>query len=206
MPPHRPPGPTWPNALRARAALTRCAACAILAAVACAALPARAQTKEPGWHRFRSVAGRFEVLAPGEPRRYVDSHWTMAGRIVEVAYHFDLHGQRFGVTYHDLPRIASLLFSDESLLDRVVSELMERMDGIPLRTGSFSRAGHPGRALAYAVRGQPGLVEHVRILLVGPRLYLVEAARRGEGLPADLPDDDPAARFFDSFRLTGPGS
>jgi hypothetical protein len=197
---------------RLRAALTGRAACAILVGLACvvglacATPPAWAQTREPAWHRFRSVAGRFQVLAPSEPRRYVDSHWTMAGRIVEIAYHFDCRGQRYGVTYHDLPRIASILFSDESLLDRVVSELMEVMDGIPLRSRSISLDGHAGRALAYAVRGQRGLVEQVRILLVGQRLYLIEAASRQQTDQPDPPRDDAVERFFDSFRLIAPGS
>lgn len=178
-----------------------------LAAVLAVGLPALAQADgAPGWHSFRSVAGRFEVLAPGAPERLVESRWTLAGRIDEVAYHFEWRGERFGVTYHDLPAIARVIFSPTSLLDRVVDELLEVMQGgRPLRSRDISLAGHPGRAIAYAPQDRPGTVEEVRIFLVGERLYLVEAATRPGENPGD--DDagsgeDAAERFFESFRLT----
>jgi hypothetical protein len=183
-----------------------CALALALAPASGAATPADAQAGEDraaaAWHPFRSVAGRFQVLAPSAPERIVHSRWTVAGRIDEIAYHFEWRGERYGVTYHDLPRIARMIFSDDGLLDRIVDELLGVMNGSLLREDEISLRGNPGRVVSYRVRDRPGLVEEVRILLVERRLYLVEVGRNDLGGAAL--SNGSARRFFDSFELIEP--
>jgi len=168
-----------------------------LVLLACTSLLAvTASSDESRWQLFRPVDGGFEVEFLGEPEHRFREEGSILGRVLHRHYWVDRAGARLDVERHDLPRIATFLFSTNRLLDRVRHDLMKDLGTDIESEEGISLQGYPGRRVLYS-RGEPTpLPEETRFYLAGSTLFVVAA-----GVYAPRAREPIVDRFFASFRI-----
>jgi hypothetical protein len=163
-------------------------ACGLLALTLAAAAPAGAAPAESGnveevaaavaaGARYRSDAGRFEVVMPGTPEIVSTSRTTLGGRVTSTEYSVERGGFEFRVEYHDLPRIAQAVLPTGAILSRAKSEFLDAIEGRERSSVETSLDGYPARSLSFDLAGDRGRVGDGLLTLVGNRLYVVATIR-----------------------------
>ncbi len=153
----------------------------------------RAAAATPAGERYRSEAGRFEVLMPGTPEVVSTSRRTFGGRVTSTEYSVERDAFEFRVEHHDLPRIAEVLLSTGGIFSRAKTDFLDAVRG---RERSFVETfldGNPARALSFDIPGERELVGDGLLTLVGNRLYVVAAIH---------PRRDPRGRLLDRLLKT----
>jgi hypothetical protein len=159
-----------------------------------------ARGEEPDWQLLRPEMGGFQVAMHGEPQYRRHEERTLAGRVVHEYYWVEHSGAKLDVERHELPRLATVFFSTDRLLDRVRDDLLEDVGAEATLEETISLQGYPGRRVVYE-RGEPvSSPEESRIYLVGNTLFVVATG-------AYLPETrEPIVdRFFASFRFIESG-
>jgi hypothetical protein len=131
---------------------------------------------------------------PGEPALERHARLTPVGYVYQDKYWLRENDVLLAVEVHDLPRVASALLSDDSILDQAREGLLADVKGTLIEGRSLVFQGAPAREFTYRLPGRARLVERVLAVLIGRRLYLVTGMARA---PASDPD---VGRFFASFR------
>jgi hypothetical protein len=131
---------------------------------------------------------------PGAPARERQARLTPVGYVYQDKYWLRENDVLLAVEMHDLPAVASVLLSDDSILDQAREGLLSDVRGTLLEGRSLVFQGAPAREFVYRLPGKARLEERVLAVLIGRRLYLVTGMARA---PANDPD---VARFFASFR------
>lgn len=158
--------------------------------------------KAKAWKEISSREGGFSVLMPGTPERLVQRLPTPDGKVMEVVIHSLRTSNQYGVIYADYPVDVSAPGAARLVLDEVVKDAFAEVKSVTLDEREISLGAHPGRALTQ--RLAEGQIMHVRMYLVGPRLYQVAVTLPGaDGADAATlkSREETAAKFLDSFKL-----
>lgn len=144
------------------------------------------------WASYRSVPGRFTVIAPGAPTERTVPVKTAGGATVNrVQVLFaDLDPIAFAVMYSDYPA------NERVSLDQARDSGVQAVKGRLLRESPITLGGYAGRDLTIEI--PEGQVARQRLFAVGQRLYQVIVI--GPESQAALAVE----RFLTSFRLLGP--
>lgn len=139
-----------------------------------AATPVPAPAR-PAPEAFVSHEGRFTVAFPAAPEHDGRARDSWAGPVREGNYELEQDGVWLRVEFHDIPRIATLVMSPRSILDRASDSLIEDVAAQAPEVEPTSLRGHPGVVVRYQPTRHPGSVEEARLYLVGTRLYVAFA-------------------------------
>lgn len=170
-------------------ALTRVAACAVLALAAC--------TPELDWRELTVPDGRFSVLLPGKASHETRSLNAAAGALTMTMYAYSLKQGTMGVAYTDYPAAALAADQGREQLDAARDALLRNIQGGVHLEENVSIEGHPGRQLYAEGRAgaEPALLK-ARFVVVGSRLYQIAYVGAKGGMA--MADVD---MFLASFRL-----
>lgn len=153
-----------------------------------------------GWaddlYAFRSEPGRFKIGFPGElPRSTALSGEKFNTTDNDEHHVVEIEDARFSVELHDIPRAASLLLTDDFVLEQAAKGLLDDMGAQPIESASASRQDHPARWVSFEIPER-----HVRgdvmIVLADRRLYLVSARH-----PVERDPPISFGKFLESFRF-----
>jgi len=193
----RSPGAPGGSEDRAIPSLALALLAAALLGPAMTAPEAAAASGETRPEPFVSEEGRFRAAFPGEPVRDEGARASWAGTVREGNY--ELRDGEFWVRveFHDVPRLATLVLSPETILGMAKRSLLEDVEAQDPREREASLRGHPGLAVRYEPAAHPGTVEEARLYLVRSRLYVAFARA-----PADA--EKAAEAFLASFDVWEP--
>jgi len=174
--------PTSPGVLYA--SVVTCVAAAVLAGSASAA----------AWQVFESKAGRFRIDMPGKPVETSETRRTIVGMLTGYRFEVENEDSFFLVEYRDLPGVARLFMSTESLVEQAADGLLDFAGGPAQKNEVVEIRGHHARSLRYARKERENQIVRAQVILAEKRLYLVIA-----GVPDRRGEDARVERFFDSF-------
>lgn len=168
--------------------------------------PLAAERDQSLWKEYSSAIGRFAVLAPGELALVTQKMPTPDGNSILLFVHTLSTSAEYGVIYADYPFPVNGAEMQKSLLDDGARGAVASVGSKLLEEREVALGAHPGRALKELMRD--GRVMHVRMYLVGPRLYQVAVTLPAleAGTPAAAFGEEVAKKFLDSFRLLGDGA
>lgn len=178
--------------------------------------PAQAET----WKEFSSAAGRFKVLLPGDPTETSETTELPLGKIERHKFTLEAGFASFRFSYSDFPITLTKPGEIKKFLDQLHEANGDFFLGHPLSMTEIKLAGYPGREFKVAT---PDSMFRAKYFLVGNRLYQIAVATQtadfitrtwsAEMLKENAPGQNAteiarsmelfAAKFFDSFRLTG---
>lgn len=163
--------------------------------------PLSAERDPRAWREFASAEGRFAVTLPGEPGLNVRQMPMPDGTAIPLHIHMLLTSFEYGVIYADYPFEVKGAEMQKRLLDDGARGAVTSVKARLLDLKEVSLGGHPGRALRELM--PDGRVMHVRLYVVGSRLYQVAVTlpKLGEAAPEAAFAEEAAAKFLDSFRL-----
>jgi hypothetical protein len=148
------------------------------------------------WKEFTYAEGPFKVQLPGIPMRKTMTVPQPQGPILQ--FHFAVErkpeNEVIAVFYNDLPASAVAEGANKNLDDGVAG-LVQSMKGKNAQPKSIALEGVPGREIF--LEGPNGPVR-LRLYLAKQRLFGLLAGGQGPAM------DTAAAKFFDSFKITGP--
>lgn len=157
-------------------------------------LVAFGSTGVPSWERVHSEPGRFAVDFPAAPEV---RHWeqgSLVGSIASARYLLDWGALELRVEHHDIPWLASMLVSEQGMLQRAEADLVEGEGAQALAASESLQQGRTLREVHFRVLGEGVRDGRASFQLLGRRLY-VQAAL----FPAEQSENPVLARFFDSF-------
>lgn len=151
------------------------------------------------WKELAIADGPFKVLLPGAPKRKTASRGYGDERTMEFAFTVDRKPEReiFIVSYNDVP---PKLLSEgaEKILNEVGNTIVQ----------DFADKKTPPKVSAITLEGVPGreVIVAGDKLTVRARFYIAKQRAFGliAGGPPGASTDTAAAKFFDSFKITGP--
>jgi len=163
--------------------------------------PLAAERDQSRWKEYASAAGRFAVLAPGELKLDTQKLPTPDGAATTLFIHTLNTSADYGVIYADYTFPVRGAEMQRQLLDDGARGAVASVGSKLIEAKEVSLGEHPGRALKELMRD--GRVMHVRMYLVGSRLYQVAVTLPllEAGTPAAAFGEEVAAKFLDSFRL-----
>ena len=157
------------------------------------------------WKEFLSESGRFRIMFPGNPVESDNSSGLTSGRkftLTTTAYYF--------AGYEDLsPSQAAELEEHVELRKQLFDKIRdETRDAIQAKTkitlfeeAALAIDGYPGRATK--IRMENGDVVRNHSYLVGRRLYQIFVVIKESMADGGRFDEMRAAKFLNSFKLTG---
>lgn len=165
------------------------------------AAPLAAERDPRAWREFSAAAGRFAVTIPGDMTLKTEQMPTPDGGSIPLNIYMLLTSAEYGVIYADYPFEVKGAEMQRRLLDDGARGAVASVGSKLLDIKEVSLGEHPGRALKELMRD--GRIMHVRLYLVGSRLYQVAITlpKLGESDPATPFAEEVAAKFLDSFRL-----
>ena len=142
---------------------------------------------------FESPEGRFRVDFPGRPQRQEQTETSTGTPIKIILFTVDSGNTAYSVAFSDLPETANA--TPNQVLDAVPDGSATRVPG-KVRSKSMSTfVGSP--AIDYVIEGegeQRGALVNAKAVLVGRRLYIIQAASKNATTPF-------FARMLASFQL-----
>src|ERR1044072_327138 len=158
------------------------------------------------WREFTSAAGRFAVTLPGDMTLKTERMPTPDGGGIPLSIYTLMTSAEYGVIYADYPFEVKGAEMQRNLLDGGARGAVASVGSQLLDIKEVSLGEHPGRALKELMRD--GRIMHVRLYLVGSRLYQVAITlpKLGEADPVVPFAEEVAAKFLDSFRLLDAGT
>jgi len=173
---------------------------ALVLGIICAHFPSplHAQARDTAdWQPFVSEAGRYKTIFPATPVMRRGTLRTEIGAVVSTRHTADGAGATYDVTYNDYPKDGIARLSTAQLMDTVRDGLVYQSKGKLVSEKPFMLGKLAGRE--HEIEGEDGMRYRIRLLVVANRLYQLTAMARP-------PAQAEAQKFFDSFRLTGPGA
>jgi TonB family protein len=161
-----------------------------------------AEARPESWQRFESHEGRFAVLFPGTPTVLEEVIDHPRGGLVLRKTLLRTFAD-YGVTYADYAKTVTDNASADVLLDEEAKGGVAEVNGQLLSISPIWVDTYPGRLLKK--RMPNGSIMHVKVILVGPRMYQVSITVPGEeGVEPATVDfyNSIANKFLDSFQLT----
>ena len=170
--------------------------------------PLAKQTTAPeanptNWKNFESTEGRFSIQFPGSPKvgtEPLDSD----GKAVLHKCSLTTKAE-YGVIYADFPTKIEGAADANRVLDDGANGAVASVNSELLSSSEISLANNPGRQLKE--RMPDGAIMHVRMFLVGQRLYQIAVTlppTQGANAEDVAVYEQAATRFLDSFKLAAP--
>jgi hypothetical protein len=154
------------------------------------------------WTQFSNTQGNFRIEFPAAPQESVQNIETQTSRIPYTTFSAEVSDGNvaYGLVYHDYPP-GSLPADPEVVLDACRDGPKNDLPGAVVSETHMTYRGHPAREFSILsdVQGRK-LFCHMRVFLIGSRLYQLQIVRVGE-TPVDVAD---AVRFFASFEPLSP--
>lgn len=150
------------------------------------------------WVSFQSQDGKFAIQMPAQPAEDTETTPSIVGNVVDSTFSATSGDESFSVTYTDLPALAVAFGGSETIYNNAAGSLLKDVLGKQSSLSAATVAGQSGMELDYtapARAGEPAMVGKAWMLLVGNRLYVVNATVPATGSEADM------STFFSSFRL-----
>lgn len=150
------------------------------------------------WRIFESAAGRFHVLMPGTPRLVSSKVSSPAGPVTKNVFASKSGPLDVSVEYSDVPGLAFTFGSTGAIFDHAGQEFLKDMHAREMSRTKISYEKHAGREIGFEIPGSDPSTGHLKMYLVGHRLYCLAAfAPRSSAV-------DPARieAFFSSFGAT----
>jgi len=148
-----------------------------------------------GWIEFTSSEGGFAVSTPSKISDTAVALDSDVGPIVMHTFMAKKGNFIYGVSYADYPEGLFENTGVTEILDGASSGAVEKINGTLISEEKINIGDHPGRDIKVASADKK-LVMHMRIYLVGNRLFQVSAGYLASD--AESPD---ILRFLKSFRL-----
>ena len=146
------------------------------------------------WQVFESKAGRFRVDMPGKPVETTETRRTIVGTLTGYRFEVENKDSFFLVEYRDLPGVARVFMSTESLVEQAADGLLDFAGGPAQKNEVTQIKGHSARNLRYTRKEREDQIVRAKVILAEKRLYLIIA-----GVPKQKGEDARVQRFFDSF-------
>jgi len=153
------------------------------------------------WQEYSSDAGRFRVLLPELPRVSHSMGSSIGGPVPGARYAVQIGDTRLQLEHHDMPRLATLVLSPQSLLSRAADGLLEDEQAREIERAPIEWQGYPGVALYYEIPGSEAVITRGILVLVERRLYMVLAAWPAGSDSRPRPE---VARVLGSFVIQHP--
>jgi len=150
----------------------------------------------PVWRRLVPDTNDFSILLPGDPSLLVKRNQTIVGQVTEAKYLVEMGQGYVSVETHVLPRIAMLLASDRTVLDRTKEQILKTHSAEEISYRDLPDQPYRAARLVYRPGRSAQAAEEVRMILSKNRIYLLTVA-----LPSGEVAREIASRFFDSFRI-----
>ncbi|HEX8118560.1 MAG TPA: TonB family protein, partial [Pyrinomonadaceae bacterium] len=161
-----------------------------------------ADERDPGrWREYISPVGRFAVLVPGNLVLKTQQMPAPGGRDITLYVQTLSTTAEYGVIHADYPFPVNSPEVQKRLLDDGARGAAESVGARLLDLKEVTLGEHPGRALKEEMRD--GRVMHVRMYLVGSRLYQVAITLPKLDADAAAFGEEVASKFLNSFRLLG---
>lgn len=161
-----------------------------------------AEAKPESWQRFVSAEGGFAILFPGTPSVSEEVVGNSVVRFVMRKTQLRTFAE-YGVIYADYPKSVIDNTSADLLLDEGAKGGVAEVNSQLLSISPISLNGYPGRLMKERLPN--GSIMHVKMLLVGQRMYQIAITTpKEEGTdPATVGSyNSIAEKFLDSFQLT----
>jgi hypothetical protein len=148
---------------------------------------------------FSPPEGRFRAALPTQPVVSGSFRRTFLGKIVEKRYAVNVGDTRVAVELYDLPQVAAILLTEDSILDRARDGLLENVGGRAIAARETSHQSFPAREVTYELADRPARIERALLVLIEPRLYIALAS-----WPSASSAPPAAERLFESFEIWPP--
>lgn len=162
-----------------------------------AALLAGCGGGEAAWTEFKSEAGGFSLLMPGEPTEEVQTQPTEVGDIDIHMFTYETQDTAYMGGYNLLPQAIVDLSEPNAMLDSACNGQVSSTGGVEVSRQEIALGAYPGRDLEIRIEDASGVKTlHTRIYLVENKLYqiLVVGDENQSGAEDTL-------KFLDSFKL-----
>jgi len=173
---------------------------ASFAAVLLLALVASEAGADQDWKTFTSEEGRFSISVPAQPVKSETSQKSFIGTVTNHVF-TSASGPEdsFTVDYSDIPHFALHFAGPDTIYEHAKGALLQKTFGKATAYRDVSVADAKGKRLIYDTPKAPGhaaMRGHAILLLVGTRLYVVDAVLQESEADAN------ADRFLSSFAVT----
>lgn len=145
----------------------------VLAMLAAAAIPVLGAE----WRTVVSPEG-YQVQFPGQPTYRRSTEDTMVGQVVEHEHSLEGGQASYAVNCSIIPRTALLFTGRDGIYDRAVDALLKHNQASQTARNAATISNQLGLGVAY--RTQSGGEGLARMLLVGNRLYVLDARWNGK--------------------------
>ncbi len=155
------------------------------------------------WEKLRDEAGNFSVSVPGKPVKQSQIVDTEVGKVEAIYYLVELKEGNlvYAVAFNDYPKEFADNADTDAVLDGVRNGNIKPHNGTVSSETKIKLDGYPGREYTFDGKlsgdGVP-VKGHVRLFLVGPRLYQLIVFAAADSLP----EKEDIGRFFFSFDRT----
>ena len=153
------------------------------------------------WTEFHSEEGRFKVLLPTKPTTQTLSLETPQGQIVHHGFLAATPGLVCIVDYADIPSLPPDSAQVKELFDTARDEFLKGVEGKLASETAISLDGHAGREVVAHL--SVGGKARIRFYLINERFYQLAVMHLQLRLPGEPEGEDPAVKFFDSFKIVG---
>ncbi len=153
------------------------------------------------WTEFLSEEGRFKVLLPAKPTTQTLTLETPKGQIVHHGFIASKGGIFCIIDYADVPSGTADAAQIKELFDTARDEFLKGVEGKLLSETAIKLDGHPGREVV-ADLGSGGK-GRIRFYLINERFYQLAVMHLRFKLLGEPDGEDPAVKFFDSFKIVG---
>lgn len=162
--------------------------------------PSPVPEANPLWQTFGFAEGRFSIQFPGDPEAHKEPVGP-AGQIGLYKYSLTTRAN-YIVTYADYPAKIEGAAEANRVLDDGVKDIVAAFNSQLLSSTETSLGEYPGRQLKH--RMIDGAIMHMRIFLVGRRLYKISVTLprlENETQEEVALYETSATRFLNSFKL-----
>ena len=145
---------------------------------------------------FHSEPGRFKIGFPGDAPASRALSGDKFSATDNDAYHVvEVDEAKFSVELHDIPRVASMLLTDDFVLEQAAKGMLNDIGGRQLEARRASRQDQPARWISFEIPDRE-VRGDVLLVLADRRLYLVSSHH-----PVEQHPPVSFAKFLESFRF-----
>jgi hypothetical protein len=172
----------------------------LFAAALLLALVASQVGADQDWKKFTSEQGRFSISVPAQPVKSETSQKSFVGTVTNHVFTSESgKDDSFTVDYSDIPHFALHFAGADTIYEHAKGALLKQTFGKATAYSDVSVGDAKGKRLVYDTPEAPGhaaMRGHAILLLVGTRLYVVDAVLE------ESEADTKAERFLSSFEIT----
>lgn len=170
-----------------------------LALVAIAALHGSDVRAEEAWTTFAAKEGRFSIDVPSQPVKSETKQKSFIGTVTNHIFTAESGRDRFTVDYSDIPHFALHFAGPETIYEHAKGALLKQTFSKPVSYTDVTVSGEKGKRLVYdtpPVQGHPEMRGDAILVLVGARLYVIDA------VVPESEADAKAKRFLSSLEIS----